>query len=202
MRKHFHLLVLLLFLFPGCRSEPGVVAINHGTIKKVKISKPLTLLVEEFADLRDKPAYIGAKQDGFGTNTGYIALEEGSVAKMLTAYFASAMSLNGYKIITEHPGKNIANHYDAVVRAEIINFWFSTYLNASHSIKVRFFVLSPENGEVLWEKIIEAQNKEKLEWDTDFETINYREIIDKTTTDFLNSAVREFASAKIAANKK
>ncbi len=189
------LVVLLSFFIGGCAIGTTRVAVSHEPLDRIENKKEGNILVKQFVDKRNDTMYIGNKRNGFGMVLGHIGTEQGvKLEVLLTNYFAEALKEAGYNIVIQEAPSDITPNqvkFDAIVNADIIDFWLDLYMAVWHYVKVKVKALDPVNQNVIWEKDIKGDEKNALWLGISSE---YEKVISQSLTKALNQAGKEFAS--------
>jgi len=197
IRRLFFLILLVgTSLLMGCAIGVTRVRIDHDPLIRVENKKEGNILVSEFKDVRPVREYIGNKRNAYGMVLGHIGTESGvSLTEILTKYFAEALNQAGYTVAimkeTKVPEGSEKIKFDAMLEGEIREFWLDLYMAVWHYVTVRLIAERPESKEVLWEKVVNGEEKRVL-WVG--ATAEYERIIRESLTKALNQAVSEFAS--------
>jgi len=197
--KCLFLLILLVGItsLMGCALGVTRVIVNHDPLIRVENKKEGTILVSQFKDVRPrKTEDIGNKRNMFGMVLGHIGTESGvSMTEILTKYFAEALSEAGYTVVImkemKVPEGSEKIKFDAMLDGEVLEFWLDLYMAVWHSVSVKLIAKHPDSKEVLWEKVVDGEEKRVLWVGV---TAEYERIIREALTKALNKAVSEFAS--------
>ena len=195
-------LFLLIFLvgvsfLMGCALGVTRVNVSHDPLIRIENKKEGNILVNEFKDVRpQKREYIGNKRNMYGMVLGHIGTESGvSLAEILTKYFAESLSEAGYKTVVmkeaKMPDGSEKIKFDAMLEGEIVEFWMDLYVAVWHKVGVKLTVKHPDSKEVLWEKLVQGEEKNVLWLGA---TGEYEKVIHQALTKALNKAISEFAS--------
>jgi hypothetical protein len=183
--------------FMGCAFGVTRVKIDHDPLARVENKKEGNILVSPFKDMRaQEKEYIGNKRNGLGMVLGHIGTEaEVNLTEILTKYFAEALTEAGYSVTImkemKVPEGSQITKFDATLDGEIIDFWMDLYMAVWHSVGVRLTVKQPVSKEVLWQQLIQGEQKNVL-WVG--ATAEYEKVMREALTKALNNAISEFAS--------
>jgi hypothetical protein len=201
--KCFFLLVFLIgisFLM-GCALGVTRVNVSHDPLIRVDSKKEGNILVSPFKDVRpQKKEYIGNKRNMYGMVMGHIGTESGvSLTELLTKYFGEALNKVGYTVVIMKEAKVPEGaekiKFDALFDGEIVEFWLDLYMAVWHKTGVKLIARHPDSKEILWEKLIQGEDKNVL-WVG--ATAEYEKVIRQALTKALNKAVSEFTSDEFA----
>jgi hypothetical protein len=195
--------VLLIFisLSMGCALGTTRVKISHDPLNRVENKKEGNSLVNTFQDVRPQAKeYIGNKRNMYGIVMGHIGPEEGvSLTDVLTNYFAEVLREAGYTVVVSKepnaPKESEIMKFDAMIDGEITEFWLDLYMAVWHYTTTKLTAKHPDSKELLWEKVIHAEQKNVL-WVG--ATSEYEKVIRESLTKALNNTASEFASEEFS----
>ncbi len=200
LSHRFSILLITVALLSSCALGTTELVVDHDPLEKITAKNQGNLVVRQFSDKREITEYIGNKRNGFGMVIGHVGLEQGKQLEvMITRFFAEALQEAGYNVtVLKGPSEPIPAQMkvDAVIDGEIKTFWMDLYMAVWHSVGVKVRALEPETQKVLWEDMIEGEEKRVL-WVG--ATAEYERIVREALTIALNRATEKFASENFSA---
>lgn len=192
----FVLVILMAFLGSGCAVGTTRLKVAPYPLNPINNKKQGNILVKQFVDNRkvENLNFIGNKRNGFGMVLGHVGMEEGVKLDLLfTKCFADALHTAGYNTVVQYAQATAPSpgQFDAIVTGEITEFWMDLYMAVWHKLDVKTKALNPVRQNVLWEKRIEASDKNVL-WIG--ATSEFERIVNTVLTNALNQAAQAYAS--------
>jgi hypothetical protein len=193
-------LIIILFgisCLMGCAVGVTRIKVGHDPLIRIEEKKEGSILLNEFRDARNKPGdYIGNKRNMYGMVMGHIGMGEGiSLPDLLTKYFAETLREAGYTVVIAKGSVPVGEggriKFDAAIDGEILEFWMDLYMAVWHKVAVKLTIKNGDGKEILWEKIVDGEEKNVLWLGA---TSEYEKVIRQALTKALNKAVSEFGS--------
>lgn len=197
---HAVLLVVISCLGSGCVLGTTQVNVDMEPFELVaKTNRTGDILVRRFVDDReDSRDLIGSKRNTYGMVMGHLSVPRGErLEEILTNYFAEALRLAGYRVVTED-ALSVEKPADfspvATIEGAIKKFWLDMYLTTWHHVDVHVG-LRNRSEEVVWEGRYEGQHSNAL-WLA--LSVEFERVIRQALAKALSEAATDFGSDEFA----
>ena len=183
---------LCALIFSSCAIGQSRISVTHSPLAPASKQRSGTVVVRTFTDSRkdiDK-TLVGNKRNGFGMVLGSFAIKGGdTVAEVLTAHFAEALTAAGYKAVVSNSASG-----SAVLSGDIHEFWLDLFTAVWHNVGIKL-QLKDGAGRVVWSKDVNTKETNVLWFGVNSEIEKViRQALDKALT----QTMREFASDAFA----